>query len=222
MAAVTFPLLTVVDDAGRVVTGATVAITSVKDREGADVPSPGATLHQSGANVSVEYDPEAKGEAWVVLGVSKAGSTFTGLNAAPAFFLARDSSRLDAAVSSRQATFTESTGVTLPPDPADASDIVTAFAAVPEAVWGNGTRTLTASLGPTAGAIAAAVLAAGDVDGFTLEETLKLCLAVLAAKVSGSGTGEVVFRAADDSKARVTVTLDLAGNRTNVTLDAGG
>jgi hypothetical protein len=35
----------------------------------------------------------------------------------------------------------------LPSDPADASDIATAFAAVPAAVWANGTRTLTGSQG---------------------------------------------------------------------------
>jgi hypothetical protein len=55
----------------------------------------------------------------------------------------------------------------LPPDPADASDIAAAFAAVPGAVWAAGTRTLTAfgfsvtvgSLG--AGSISTATFAAG-------------------------------------------------------------
>lgn len=91
---ITYPQLTVVDDSGAIVSGATVTITSVKDKAGADIASPGATVNQSGANVSVDYDAETKGEAWVVLAISKGGSTFTGLNAAPAFYLARDSSRL--------------------------------------------------------------------------------------------------------------------------------
>lgn len=102
---ITYPLLTIVDDSGTVVSGATVAITSVTDKAGTAIPSPGATVNLAGANVSVDYDAEVKGEAWVVLAISKVGSTFTGLNAAPAFFLAKDSGRiitnLDAPVSDR-------------------------------------------------------------------------------------------------------------------------
>lgn len=94
MAVITYPLLTVADDLGTITSAATVAITSVKDKAGTDVASHGATVSQSGANVSVDYDAEAKGEAWIVLAVSKIGSAFTGLNAAPAFFLAKDSSRI--------------------------------------------------------------------------------------------------------------------------------
>lgn len=91
---ITYPLMTVVDDSGAVVTGATVGITSVTDKSGSAIPSHGATVSQSGANVSVDYDAEAKGEAWIVLAISKVGSTFTGLNAAPAFYLAKDSGRV--------------------------------------------------------------------------------------------------------------------------------
>lgn len=91
---ITFPLLTVIDDSGVITAGATVAITSVKDRAGTDIASPGATVNLSGANVSVDYDAAAKGEAWIVLAISKVSSTFTGLNAAPAFFLSADPSKL--------------------------------------------------------------------------------------------------------------------------------
>lgn len=94
MATITYPLLTVVDDAGAVVTGATVTITSVTTKAGAAIASHGATLNTSGANISVDYDAEGKGEAWIVLAISKGGSTITGLNAAPAFFLAIDSSKI--------------------------------------------------------------------------------------------------------------------------------
>jgi hypothetical protein len=70
---------------------------------------------------------------------------------------------------------------------------------------------------------AAAVLAAGDVDGYSLENALKLMLAAMAGKVSGASTATVVFRAADDSKPRITATVDPAtGNRTTLTLDATG
>lgn len=88
---ITYPLMTVVDDSGAIVAGATVTIASVKDKAGADVANHGATLNTSGANVSVDYDAEARGEAWLVMSISKAGSTFTGLNASPAFYLADDS-----------------------------------------------------------------------------------------------------------------------------------
>lgn len=62
----------------------------------------------------------------------------------------------------------------------------------------------------------------GDIDGYTLEEALKLILSVLAGKVSGGGTTEITFRAADDSKDRVVATITSAGNRTSITLDADG
>jgi hypothetical protein len=106
---INFPLLTIVDDSGAIVSGATVTITSVLDRDGSAVATPGATLHQSGANVSVEYDAEARGEAWITLAISKEGSTFTGERAAPSFFLASDSSRIagvDAAVDDSQSVGT--------------------------------------------------------------------------------------------------------------------
>lgn len=71
-------------------------------------------------------------------------------------------------------------------------------------------------------AVATSVLAAGDVDGFTLEQTLKLCLAALVGKLGGANGTTVTIRAADDSKARITATVDASGNRTTVTLDAAG
>ena len=68
---------------------------------------------------------------------------------------------------------------------------------------------------------AASVLAAGDADGFTLEEALKLLLAQLS-KLSGAATNTNTFRAADDSKDRITATVDENGNRSAVTFDATG
>jgi hypothetical protein len=69
---------------------------------------------------------------------------------------------------------------------------------------------------------ATAILAAGDVDGYTVEQTLKLCLSALAGKLSGAATATVTIRAADDSKARITATVDGDGNRSASTLDGAG
>lgn len=65
------------------------------------------------------------------------------------------------------------------------------------------------------------ILAGGDIDGFTLEETHKLLLAALS-KISGADTATNTFRAADDSKDRITATVDADGNRTAVVFDAAG
>lgn len=75
---------------------------------------------------------------------------------------------------------------------------------------------------PTTSQISAAILAAGDVDGYSLEQTLKLCLAALAGKLSGAATTTITIRAADDSKDRITATVDADGARSAVTLDATG
>lgn len=69
---------------------------------------------------------------------------------------------------------------------------------------------------------AASVLAAGDIDGFTLEEALKIGLAAMAGKASGLATTTAIYRAADDSKARITATVTAEGDRTAITLDGAG
>lgn len=91
----------VVDDADALVSGATVAVVSVKTIDGTPVPDHGVTVHQSDSNVCVRYDAEAHGEAIVTLGISKSGSTITGVRAAPSIFLARDSSRIMRALPDR-------------------------------------------------------------------------------------------------------------------------
>jgi len=65
-------------------------------------------------------------------------------------------------------------------------------------------------------------LKAGDIDGLDLEESLKIMLAVLAGRLSGAATTTVVIKAADNSKTRVTATVDSDGNRSALTLDATG
>lgn len=54
----------------------------------------------------------------------------------------------------------------------------------------------------------------------TLRQALRLILAVLAGKCSGADSNAPVYRAADDSKDRVSASTDADGNRTSVTLDA--
>lgn len=75
---------------------------------------------------------------------------------------------------------------------------------------------------PTAAENATAYLAAGDIDGFTVEETMKLGLAVDTGILAGAATPTVTIQAADNSKVRVTATTDANGNRTAVTRDATG
>ena len=66
--------------------------------------------------------------------------------------------------------------------------------------------------------IAAAILASGSIDGYTLEQTLKLCLSALAGKLSGVGTGTITIRSANDTANRIVATVDGTGNRTAITL----
>lgn len=66
--------------------------------------------------------------------------------------------------------------------------------------------------------IATAILASGNVDGYTLEQTLKLCLSALAGKLSGVGTGTITIRSANDTANRIVATVDGTGNRTAITL----
>lgn len=66
------------------------------------------------------------------------------------------------------------------------------------------------------------VLAAGDIDGFSLEESQKLILSASAGVLSGAATTTVTIQAADGSKARLTATVDADGNRSAVIKDATG
>jgi len=69
---------------------------------------------------------------------------------------------------------------------------------------------------------AAAMFAGGDVDGFTLEEALKLMLAADVGILAGAATNSITIKAADGSRTRLTATVDADGNRTIVTKDAAG
>ena len=53
----------------------------------------------------------------------------------------------------------------------------------------------------------------------TIAQFIRLMGSVLLGKLSGGGTGTEVFRDIDDTKDRVTATVDQDGNRTAITLD---
>lgn len=93
---------------------------------------------------------------------------------------------------------------------------------------GLGSANLDTQLAAIAGYIdteVAAILAKtnlipGTIDGKTFVQGWTLIMAALLGKASGLATTTAVFRAVDDSKDRITATVDADGNRTAVTLDA--
>lgn len=149
MAQFPYPVHVVVDDDGAIVPGATVTVASVVDKDDAPIASHGATVSLAGAKVCVNYDPETKGDAWVTLAVSKSGSTFTGLNAAPCSYLTRDAQRIGrllfTATDEVRAKLYEA-GVAVGPSAGDPTE--DEWASIKTTLGVNGTATPTA---PTAG-----------------------------------------------------------------------
>jgi hypothetical protein len=72
----------------------------------------------------------------------------------------------------------------------------------------------------TASNLAGSVLAAGDVDGYSLEEAAKIIVAALAGKLSGADGTTISIRDLNDTVDRVVATVDASGNRTGVSLNA--
>ncbi len=76
------------------------------------------------------------------------------------------------------------------------------------------------SAGASASDVATEVLDTQEVEtGFSIRETMRLMAAALAGKVSGAATTTVVIRDLNDSKDRITATVDSNGNRSAVTKD---
>lgn len=69
-------------------------------------------------------------------------------------------------------------------------------------------------------AIVSAIMNGGSIDGATLQGVLRLIAAAVIGKVAGLPGTSVTQRAIDDSKVRLTMTLDGNGNITAVTTDA--
>jgi len=57
-------------------------------------------------------------------------------------------------------------------------------------------------------------------DALRPEQVLRVVLAAVAGKLSGSGTSTVTVRDTADTKNRIVATVDGSDNRTAVTLDA--
>jgi hypothetical protein len=65
------------------------------------------------------------------------------------------------------------------------------------------------------------IMAGGNIDSYSLEAALRLILAAAAGKLAVTNNGTTnTFRAANDSKARITATVDSSGNRSAIVLDA--
>lgn len=75
---------------------------------------------------------------------------------------------------------------------------------------------------PTANANASALLdlVNGIETNVTLRHAMRLVLAALAGQLSGAGSETVHIRDVNNTKDRITATVDLNGNRTAVTVDA--
>jgi len=74
---------------------------------------------------------------------------------------------------------------------------------------------------PTANENAAAWGSGGSIDGHTRDGQMKVVLAAAAGRTLGMETANGQVRAANDSKTRITVTMD-GNNRTATTLDSAG
>ncbi len=60
----------------------------------------------------------------------------------------------------------------------------------------------------------------GAIDGYSLEEAMRLVLSALAGKLSGAATTSIAIRDVADTTNRIAATVDSSGNRTAITLDA--
>ena len=110
----------------------------------------------------------------------------------------------------------------LPSDPADQSFIIAATDALATLIDALPTNAeLAAALASADDAVLAQValvkaktdLIPGTQDGLTFAQQMILMAAVLLGKASGLETTTAIYRAADDSKGRVTATVDADGNR---------
>lgn len=149
------------DDSNHLVAGADItqeALVAIPD--GTPIPGVEPTVNDVGnGNYSFAYDPEANGEALITFSASKVGSTITGANGTISIVLSRDSSRIQAGISSAGKVAAASLDSYVAPDnagiagikaktdlipasPAGTADIPSA-SAIATAVWASGSRTLT-------------------------------------------------------------------------------
>lgn len=58
-----------------------------------------------------------------------------------------------------------------------------------------------------------------DMDGFTQEQVLKLCLAFIAGQTVGGGTPNIIFKNPSGIDSRISMTVDGSGNRTGISFN---
>ena len=96
------------------------------------------------------------------------------------------------------------------------------FALLPTSLIDGGMQSTVSEIaGGVSSALADSILdrTAGVETGITLREALRLILAATAGPLSGADTSSVTIKAADNSKTRITASVDASGNRTSVSLD---
>lgn len=110
--------------------------------------------------------------------------------------------------------------------------VVGAVGSVTGNVGGNVTGTVASVVGNVAGNVTGSIgtitntgidgildRSAGVETNFTLRQAMRLLLSSVVAKLSGAATATVTIRDINDTKARITATVDSDGNRTAVTTD---
>lgn len=91
---------------------------------------------------------------------------------------------------------------------------------IPAALSGGKMDSTLSSSERDAVAVALLDLAAGVEAGLTMRQALRIAVGLLAGKSDGWPSGTKHYRDTNDTKNRVTATVDADGNRTAVTLDA--
>lgn len=206
---ITYPIGYLVDDSGAILSAPVVSIVSVKDKAGSDIASPVAAVNGSGTAfaISVDYDAETHGEAFITLSVSQATHTITGLNATIVLFCAKDSGRiitnLDGQVSLRLLT----SGYTAP----DNADIVSALA---DLVTLLGRTDPSSALTAIATALATLPSAASIVTALNADTNFKTILANVNGVFDYNTTTKALTlkdKAGGTTLATLTLTLDVNG-----------
>lgn len=226
MNVITFPLMKVTDDSGSIVAGATVAITSVRNKAQVDIASHGAVVNAvdgsnvlTGSVVSVDYDPEAHGEAWIDLAISKVGSTFSGTNATPSFYLPRDSGRVLACLPAAGVVPADmlkiNSSSTAAANLAVEEESAVNLGPVAVAVWANSGRSLTDKAGFSLAATGLNLIA--GFRGWNFPQMLRALVAAVIGKrvgVPASGTAGTVTYSDAAPGDYGTLTVDVASNIT--------
>lgn len=110
---------------------------------------------------------------------------------------------------------------------AHATCVIAGVAAITSTIRATGTMEATievgAQVGLTAGAVADEILDVQMVEtGLSVRDTLRLCVAALAGKISGATGSTITIRnAVGDDTDRIVATVDSNGNRTAITYDLG-